>query len=286
MIIAIDNNSGFCFGVDNAVRKAEEILQQSGSLYCLGDIVHNEEEVKRLRQIGLHTIDHDKYLTLKDTTVLLRAHGEPPSTYEYARLNNIQLIDATCPIVLKLQQRIRKSYEAGKDNKSQLVIYGKRGHAEVNGLVGQTDGEAIVIENPEEINKIDLSLPVELYSQTTKDLEGFHQLSGELKKGVIHAPLKVHDTICRQVSNRIPGIRDFAGRYSLILFVSGHQSSNGKMLFGICKSVNPNSKFVTSPEDLRKDWFEGIESVGICGATSAPKTLLEKFADALRQGVI
>ncbi len=286
MIIAIDHNSGFCFGVDAAVKKAEEILQRDGSLYCLGDIVHNEAEVNRLYQIGLQTIDHDQYFTLKDATVLLRAHGEPPSTYEYARLNNIHLIDATCPIVLKLQQRIRKSHEAGKDSKSQVVIYGKKGHAEVNGLVGQTDGDAIVIENPEEISKIDLSLPVELYAQTTKDLEGFHQLSLELKKGANQAPFKVHDTICRQVSNRIPGIRDFASRYSLILFVSGHQSSNGKMLFGICKSVNPNSKFVTSTEDLRKEWFDGIDSVGICGATSTPKTLLEKFADTLRQGII
>ena len=286
MVITIDDKSGFCFGVDAAVRKAEEILVQQGKLYCLGDIVHNETEVERLSQLGLITIDHMQFFTMKDATVLLRAHGEPPSTYEYAKKNNIHLIDATCPIVLKLQQRIHKSYESEKDRTSQVVIYGKLGHAEVNGLVGQTDGQAIVIGSSSEIDKIDLSRPIHLYAQTTKDLEGFHHLGDELKRRVVDSSLKIHDTICRQVSNRIPGIREFASRYSLVLFVSGQKSSNGKMLFEICESVNPNSKFITSTNDIDYQWFINVESVGICGATSTPQNMLEKVAEAVRQGAI
>lgn len=286
MIIEIDNNSGFCFGVDTAVRKAEEILDLQETLYCLGDIVHNEAEVERLSAMGLITIDHERYFTMKDSTVLLRAHGEPPSTYEYASQNNIRLIDATCPIVLRLQQRIHKSHKSANDDLSQLVIYGKKGHAEVNGLVGQTDGKAIVIESAAEIDKIDLTRPIELYAQTTKDLEGFHNLANDLKSKAIHAPLKINDTICRQVSNRIPGIKEFAGRYSLIIFVSGQKSSNGKMLFEICQAVNPNSKCVSSIGEIDKSWFNNIDSVGICGATSTPRKMLEKFAEAIRQGGI
>ena len=286
MIIEIDNNSGFCFGVDAAVRKAEEILNHQEILYCLGDIVHNEAEVERLSAMGLITIDHERYFKMKDSTVLLRAHGEPPSTYEYASRNNIRLIDATCPIVLRLQKRIHNSHKSADDDSSQLVIYGKKGHAEVNGLVGQTDGKAIVIESVAEIDKINLARPIKLYAQTTKDLEGFYNLANELKSKAIHAPLKIYDTICRQVSNRIPGIREFAGRYSLIIFVSGQKSSNGKMLFEICQAVNPNSKLVSSIEEIDKHWFVNIDSVGICGATSTPKKMLEKFADTIRRGGI
>ncbi len=282
MIIAIDKNSGFCFGVDAAVRKAEELLDQQNKLYCLGDIVHNEEEVNRLSKMGLITIDHAVFFTMKDATVLLRAHGEPPSTYAYARLNNIQLIDATCPIVLKLQQRIRQGYHSSRLQSGQVIIYGKRGHAEVNGLVGQTDGNAIVIEDITEIGNIDFTRPIELFAQTTKDLEGFHKLAGQLKINAVHAPVKINDTICRQVSNRIPVIKEFASRYSLIIFVSGHKSSNGKMLFEICQSVNPNTKFVSSIEELDRQWFNEIESVGICGATSTPKKMLEKVGEAIQ----
>ena len=283
MIIEIDDNSGFCFGVNAAVGKAEQILNEQHILYCLGDIVHNENEVERLSDMGLITIDHDRFYTMKDTVVLLRAHGEPPQTYEYARQNNIELIDATCPIVLKLQKRIRTGYESIKDVSGQVVIFGKKGHAEVNGLVGQTNGEATVIESLGEIVKIDLNRPIELYAQTTQDLEGFHELAVELKRRAIHAPLKINDTICRQVSNRIPGIREFAGKYSLIIFMSGQKSSNGKMLFEICQSVNPNSKFVAAIDMIDKQWFKGVESVGISGATSTPKNLLKDVAEVIRQ---
>ena len=285
MIITIDNNSGFCFGVNAAVAKAEELLEQQNKLYCLGDIVHNEQEVIRLSGMGLVTIDHAIFFTMRDATVLLRAHGEPPSTYEYARKNNIQLVDATCPIVLKLQQRIHTGYKSVSEQSGKVVIYGKKGHAEVNGLVGQTQGEALVIEDIAQIDQIDITRPVELFAQTTKDLEGFHKLADELRSRAVYAPLKIHDTICRQVSNRIPGIRDFAGRYSLILFVTGQKSSNGRMLFEVCQSVNANSKLVASPDDLEKQWFIGISSVGICGATSTPRNMLEKVAEAIKQVV-
>jgi len=283
MIIAIDNNSGFCFGVAAAVRKAEEALLKEEQLFCLGEIVHNEAEVERLSKMGLITIDHQRFFTLKDVTVFLRAHGEPPTTYEYAQQNNIQLIDATCPIVLKLQQRIHSGYESGKDMGTQIVIYGKKGHAEVNGLVGQSESQAIVIENFEEIDKIDLNRPIEFYAQTTKDLDGFHQLADRLRNRADKASLKIHDTICRQVSNRIPGIQEFSRRYQLVLFVSGQKSSNGKMLFDVCKAVNPNSKFISSIEELEGRWFKGVDSVGICGATSTPEKLLEDVAGAIRQ---
>jgi 4-hydroxy-3-methylbut-2-enyl diphosphate reductase len=283
MIIEIDKNSGFCFGVVEAIRKAEETLQQQDVLYCLGDIVHNDAEVKRLTKKGLITIDHKRYFTMKDATILLRAHGEPPSTYEYARQNNIRLIDATCPVVLKLQQRIRVGHESAKSQNTQFIIFGKKGHAEVNGLVGQTNGKAIVLESTDEIDKIDFTRPIELYSQTTKDLEGFHQLADELKIRALNFPVKIHDTVCRQVANRIPAIRKFSARFGLIIFVSGQKSSNGKMLFNICQSVNPNSKFISSIDEIDKQWIKDINSVGICGATSTPKNLLEEVAEVLRK---
>jgi 4-hydroxy-3-methylbut-2-en-1-yl diphosphate reductase len=283
MIIEIDKNSGFCFGVVEAIRKAEETLLQQDVLYCLGDIVHNDAEVNRLTKKGLITIDHERYFTMKNATVLLRAHGEPPSTYEYALQNNIRLIDATCPVVLKLQQRIRNGHESAKSQNAQFIIFGKKGHAEVNGLVGQTNGKAIVIESTEEIDKIDFTRPIELYSQTTKDLEGFHQLADELKLRAINVPVKIHDTVCRQVANRIPAIRKFSAKFGLIIFVGGQKSSNGKMLFNICQSVNPNSKFISSIEEIDKQWIKNIDSVGICGATSTPKNLLEEVAEVIQK---
>ncbi len=285
MVVAVDHNSGFCFGVKAAVQKAQEILVKHDSLYCLGEIVHNESEVERLSKMGLITIDHDQFFTLSNTTVLLRAHGEPPSTYQYARQNNIQLIDATCPIVVKLQKQIHADFKSTKGQKGQLIIYGKRGHAEVNGLVGQTNDEAIVIEYAIDLEQVDFSRPISLYAQTTKDLKGFHQLAGEIQRRAISAPVKIQDTICRQVSNRIPGIIEFAKRYPLILFVSGQKSSNGRMLFDICLSENPNSKFISCLGDISADWFKDIESVGICGATSTPKETLEQMAEAIRQMV-
>ena len=283
MIIEIDQNSGFCFGVVEAIRKAEESLLQRDILYCLGDIVHNDVEINRLAKKGLITIDHEKYFTMKDATVLLRAHGEPPSTYEYANKNNIRLIDATCPVVLKLQQRIRLGHDSAKNKNTQFVIFGKKGHAEVNGLVGQTNGQAIVLESASEVDKLDFKRPIELYSQTTKDLEGFHLLANELKSRSSQVPVKIHDTVCRQVANRIPAIRKFSARFELILFVSGQKSSNGKMLFDICQSVNQNSKFISSIEDIDLQWIKNIESVGVCGATSTPKELLEEVAGAVHK---
>lgn len=283
MIIEIDKNSGLCFGVVEAIRKAEETLQQQNTLYCLGDIVHNDAEVERLTEKGLITIDHERFFTMKDTTVLLRAHGEPPSTYEYARQNNIRLIDATCPVVLKLQKRIRIGHDSAKIQGTQFVIFGKKGHAEVNGLVGQTNGDAIVLESTKEIGKIDFTRPIELYSQTTKDLEGFNLLAAELKRRATDVPVNIHDTVCRQVANRIPAIRQFSARFGLIIFVSGQKSSNGKMLFDICKSVNPNSKFISSIQEIDHQWIKDVDSVGICGATSTPKNLLEDVAEAVQR---
>ena len=283
MIIEIDQNSGFCFGVVEAIRKAEETLLQQDVLYCLGDIVHNDVEINRLADKGLITIDHEKYFTMKDATVLLRAHGEPPSTYEYANQNNIKLIDATCPVVLKLQQRIRVGHELVQNINTQFVIYGKKGHAEVNGLVGQTNGQAIVLESANEVDKLDFNRPIELYSQTTKDLDGFHLLANELRNRAINVPVKIHDTVCRQVANRIPAIRKFSARFELILFVSGQKSSNGKMLFDICRSVNQNSKFISSIDDIDLQWIMNIGSIGICGATSTPKELLEEVAGSVKK---
>lgn len=278
MKIEIDKKSGFCFGVVEAIRRAEESLQDKEKLFCLGDIVHNNTEVDRLSQKGLVTISHEEFFSMRDTTVLLRAHGEPPVVYEYAKANNIKLIDATCPVVLKLQQRIRKGYESKENRNGQVVIYGKKGHAEVNGLVGQTGGKAIVVEGVDDLAKIDFTHPIDLYSQTTKGLDGFHQIAEELRKKAGEVRLQVHDTICRQVANRIPGIRAFSSKFDLILFVSGLKSSNGKMLFEICQSVNPNSKFISAIDEIDPQWFKNIESVGICGATSTPKHLLEDVA--------
>jgi 4-hydroxy-3-methylbut-2-en-1-yl diphosphate reductase len=282
MKIEVDKGSGFCFGVVEAIRRAEERLEQDEQLYCLGDIVHNNSEVERLRKKGLTTISHEQFFTMHDTTVLLRAHGEPPEIYAYAETNNIKLIDATCPVVLKLQQRILKSYESGLKDNTQLVIYGKKGHAEVNGLVGQSEGNALVVEGIEDLAQLDYSRPIVLYSQTTKGLEGLHILSEELKNKASEVSIKIHDTICRQVANRIPGIKKFAVRFDLVLFVSGKKSSNGKMLFDICSAVNPNTKFISDLNEIESSWFRDVDSVGICGATSTPKQLLEEVADYLQ----
>jgi len=281
MKVEVDKGSGFCFGVVEAIRRAEERLEQDKHLYCLGDIVHNNSEVERLRKKGLTTISHEQFFTMHDTTVLLRAHGEPPEIYTYAEANNIKLVDATCPVVLKLQKRILKSYESGLKDNTQLVIYGKKGHAEVNGLVGQSDGNAIVVEGIDDLAQLDYSRPIVLYSQTTKGLEGLHHLSEELKNKASEVSIKIHDTICRQVANRIPGIKKFAVRFDLIIFVSGKKSSNGKMLFDICSAVNPNTKFISDLSEIKPSWIHNIDSVGICGATSTPKQLLEEVAGYL-----
>ncbi len=281
MKIEVDKGSGFCFGVVEAIRRAEERLENDQKLYCLGDIVHNNSEVERLRKKGLTTISHEQFFTMSNTTVLLRAHGEPPEIYKYAQANNIELIDATCPVVLKLQKRILKSYENGAKDNSQVIIYGKKGHAEVNGLVGQTNGDAIVVEGIDDLAQLDYTRPIVLYSQTTKGLDGLHHLTEELKNKTSKVAIKIHDTICRQVANRIPGIKKFAVRFDLVLFVSGKKSSNGKMLFDICSSVNPNTKFISELNEIDPVWLKNIDSVGICGATSTPKQLLEEVAEFL-----
>ena len=278
MIIEIDNGSGFCFGVTTAISKAEEELNKTGHLYCLGDIVHNSNEVERLKQKGLETITHDQLRQLKNVKVLLRAHGEPPETYEIAKQNNIEIIDATCPVVLQLQRRINKSYnECDGDERPQIVIYGKRGHAEVNGLVGQTQGNALVIENLDEIDKIDFTRDIYLYSQTTKSLQEFKTLVEAIEKRINgNVVFKSYDTICRSVANRIPQIRQFASRHELILFVCGSKSSNGKILFAECHDANPNSHMISNENEIDPSWLEGKHSIGICGATSTPRWLMNQ----------
>lgn len=282
-IIEIDQYSGFCFGVTRAINMAEEQLAVTGHLYCLGDIVHNSNEVERLKQEGLETITHEQLKELHDVNVLLRAHGEPPETYEIARCNNIKIIDATCPVVLKLQQRIKHTYN-DEPNEPQIVIYGKRGHAEVNGLVGQTSGKALVIESVNEIDKIDFSRNVYLYSQTTKSVQELKKIIEAVKQRMIGgAELKSYDTICRSVANRIPQIREFATRHDLILFVCGSKSSNGKILFGECLDANPNSHLVSNESEINPQWLVGKKSIGICGATSTPMWLMNSVKSAIER---
>ena len=287
--IEIDNGSGFCFGVTTAIQKAEEELAKGNTLYCLGDIVHNGMECDRLRQMGLITIDHEQMAQLHDVKVLLRAHGEPPATYELARRNNIEIIDATCPVVLKLQQRIRKQYSLTSNPSpltSQIVIFGKKGHAEVLGLVGQTAGNAIVIEHFDEVEHLDFTRDIYLYSQTTKSLDEFHRIIDYIQSHITPgATFKSFDTICRSVANRMPNISQFAARHDLILFVCGRKSSNGRVLFNECQRVNPNTHLIEGPTEIDPVWLDGIETVGICGATSTPKWLMEQCRDAISNEV-
>jgi len=280
--IEIDSGSGFCFGVTTAIKKAEEELGNSPTLYCLGDIVHNGIEVERLHERGLTTINHDQLAQLHDTKVLLRAHGEPPSTYEIARQNNIDIIDATCPVVLQLQRRIKRQYETSPH--AQIVIFGKNGHAEVLGLVGQTDGNAIVVENLNDVKELDFSRDIFLYSQTTKNLDEFHDIIDFIQSHIEPtATFRSFDTICRQVANRMPAIASFAARHDLVLFVSGRKSSNGRVLFHECLSQNPRSYHIESPSEIDMMWLEGVETIGICGATSTPKWLMEQCRDHILQ---
>ena len=277
--IEIDAGSGFCFGVTTAIKKAEEVLAGGGTLYCLGDIVHNGMEVERLHKQGLITIDHDEFRHLHDATVLLRAHGEPPETYAIAKANNIEIIDATCPVVLALQGRIRRKYT--EMPVAQTVIFGKRGHAEVLGLVGQTHQHAIVVENLDDVKvKLDFSRDINLYSQTTKNLDEYRRIidyiSSHVAPGVT---FKSFDTVCRQVANRMPHIAEFASHHDLILFVSGRKSSNGHALFTRCQEVNPNSHLIEGAQEIDPAWFQGVKTVGICGATSTPKWLMEESRD-------
>lgn len=275
--VEIDSGSGFCFGVVTAIQKAEEELEKSGTLYCLGDIVHNSDEVQRLARKGLEVITHADLERLHNVKVLLRAHGEPPSTYRLAKRNNIEIIDATCPVVLRLQQRIKKSFDAEANERPQIVIYGKNGHAEVNGLVGQTSGEAIVIECVAELDKLDYSRPIALYSQTTKSLTGFKEIITEIERRM-HPGVRFEsfDTICRRVANRVEKLQEFARTHDLILFVAGKKSSNGKVLYEHCREVNPNTRLIANANEIACEWLENTELIGICGATSTPRWLMEE----------
>ena len=287
MNIEIDPRSGFCFGVVNAIQQAEKELHHPEDLYCLGDIVHNSEEVHRLESNGLITIDHKGLSELNGKKVLLRAHGEPPETYRVAEKNGIKIIDATCPVVLRLQSKIKKSFADLKLDNGQIVIFGKKGHAEVNGLVGQTEGQAIVIDDPENLLGIDFSKPIALFSQTTMSPDKYLLLAENIRKRMVAAlgkddvPLSINRTICGQVSNRKKEVAQFSQKHQVIVFVSGEKSSNGKMLYDICKQTNPNSFLVTNPDGVQKDWFKGVDDVGVCGATSTPVWLMELVAEKI-----
>ena len=285
LTIEIDEGIGFCFGVTTVIRKAEEELAKGTRLYCLGDIVHNGMEVERLHESGLTTINHEDMKRLHGVKVLLRAHGEPPETYELARRNDIDIIDATCPVVLALQRRIKRQFDGNPE--AQIVIFGKRGHAEVLGLVGQTSGAAIVVEKVDDVKRLDFSRDIYLYSQTTKSLDGFHRIIDYIQNHISkEATFKSFDTICRQVANRMPNIAAFASRHDLILFVSGRKSSNGKVLFNECRSVNGRSYQIESPEEIDMAWLtEDIRTIGICGATSTPKWLMEQCKERIAKAI-
>ncbi len=280
MKVEIDKKSGFCFGVIKAIKSAESELENSNILYCLGDIVHNEKEVQRLEKMGLKSISKEEYFSLKNCKVLIRAHGEPPETYIYARSNNIELIDATCPVVLTLQEKVKHSYVSKIQDNGQIVIFGKQGHAEIEGLNGQTNHNAIIVESITDVEKIDMSRPVSLYSQTTKRIEDFNKIAelvkSKIKPGVA---VDIKDTICRQVSNRVPNLKVFTSKYDLILFVAGKKSSNGQYLFSVCKEENPNSHSISQTDEIDNSWFLEVNSVGICGATSTPNWLMEEVAN-------
>ncbi len=289
MKVTIDPHSGFCFGVVYAIEVAERELAKSPQLYCLGDIVHNNMEVNRLRELGLTIINHEDLGDLHDCRVLIRAHGEPPSTYQVALQNNIELIDASCPIVLHLQNVIQQGFQEMKGKNGQIVIYGKEGHAEVNGLKGQTNGTAIIVGNESDLDQIDFSRPIRLYSQTTKSIEGFNYLVQLIEKRMLEnnsgesVDFEWNDSICRQVSNRSSLLSDFASRHESIVFVSGKKSSNGMILYQVCKDINPKTYLVSSSEDLQKFWFQGLSDIGVCGATSTPRWLMEEVGKKIQQ---
>lgn len=278
LTIEIDKGSGFCFGVVTAINKAEQNLEKLDYLYCLGDIVHNNMEMERLENSGLKTIHNKEFEQLSSCTVLLRAHGEPPETYQIAKQNNIKLIDATCPVVLRLQRNVKKAYE--NTNNGQVVIYGKPGHAEVIGLAGQTNNQAIIIASIEDVNKVDLSRPINLFSQTTMMVDKYLAIQDYFKTNAKNT-LNVHKTICKQVAGRIKELHEFSKRNDLIIFVSGEKSSNGKALFSECKKVNPQTYMISNLDELNKEWFTNVQKVGVCGATSTPEWLMRKIAKSI-----
>lgn len=282
--VEIDSGSGFCFGVVTAIESAERELKRGGPLYCLGDIVHNSLEVERLSAMGLDSIEHDDFNKLRHAKVLLRAHGEPPETYLIARQNDIVIVDATCPVVLRLQKRIKKCYLESREENAQVAIYGKKGHAEVNGLVGQTEGHAIVIEKPEDLDKLDFHRNIYLFSQTTKSLDGFRHIISLIQERIASGVVfKSFDTICRQVANRLPNIKQFAAQHDWIYFVAGRKSSNGKMLFEECLKANPHTVFISDAEEIDSPLPPEVKTVGVCGATSTPKWLMEEVAAKVKE---
>jgi 4-hydroxy-3-methylbut-2-enyl diphosphate reductase len=289
MKVTIDENSGYCFGVEYAIQMAEDEILESKQLYCLGDIVHNDMEVKRLYEKGLRIIDREQMKELRDCKVLIRAHGEPPETYQIALQNNLELIDASCPVVLKLQNRVKNAYDLTTKNDGQIVIYGKEGHAEVIGLTGQTNQEAIIVSSEEDLNKIDFSRPVTLFSQTTKSTKGFYHIKACIEQKIEEAKIQeissfnANDSICRQVSNREPQLHTFAQTQEVIIFVSGKKSSNGRALYQVCKAVNAKSYFVESEAELELEWFQDVQSVGICGATSTPMWLMKQVSEYIQK---
>ena len=288
MKVDIDKNSGFCFGVEFAIQMAEDEMEDTGSLYCLGDIVHNDMEVQRLNAKGLKIISREEMKELRDVKVLIRAHGEPPETYRLALENNLELIDASCPVVLKLQNRVKNAFNKSTEEKGQVVIYGKQGHAEVIGLTGQTNNEAIVVMNDEDLSKVDFKRPITLFSQTTKSTSGFYDLKAKIENKISEAggdpeSLNSNDSICRQVSNRAPQLVKFSQSHDVVIFVSGKKSSNGRALYGVCHEQNPRSYFIENENELNREWFKSDDSVGICGATSTPMWLMEKIAAEIRK---
>ena len=288
MVVEIDKQSGFCFGVQNAVEIAEKALSRGEKVFSLGPLVHNDKEVERLFTLGLASIEHDEYKNLKNCKVLIRAHGEPPETYITAEKNNITIIEATCPIVKKLQSRIKETWLKTKEGNGQVVIFGKPGHAEVVGLLGQINNEGILVSGPDDFRKVDISRPVYLFAQTTMSVKEYNNFTDILRlkmeeNGILNPDMNliINKTICGQVSNREPHLKAFARKHDTIIFVSGKESSNGKMLFSVCKNINPDTHFVSSPEEIDKSWFKGKKSVGICGATSTPKWLIENIRDII-----
>ena len=283
MKVTINKNSGFCFGVVNAIKIAEIELEKSGKLFCLSDIVHNAIEVKRLAEKGLIIIDYENFKKLKNTKVLIRAHGEPPETYCIARENNIELIDASCIVVLSLQKKIKNEYEKIKNMGGQIVIYGKKDHPEIIGLNGQINNNAIILESPKDIDKIDFKKQISLFAQTTKSTETFYKLKDEIKSKIENNNFIFHNSICRQVANRASEFKEFAIKHDVLIFVSGKESSNGKFLFGVCKDVNPNTYFVSEKSEIKNEWLIGKSDVGICGATSTPRWLMEEVAEFIEK---
>ncbi|MDU0370510.1 4-hydroxy-3-methylbut-2-enyl diphosphate reductase [Hymenobacter endophyticus] len=288
MNVTIDKNSGYCFGVEFAIQMAEDELAQQETLYCLGDIVHNRMEVERLHALGLRIIEREQLEQLHNAKVLIRAHGEPPATYELALRNNIELIDASCPVVLKLQNRVKHAFDASTRQNGQIVIYGQPGHAEVTGLAGQTLNKAIIVMTEQDLDQIDFSRPVTLFSQTTKSTAGFYHMKSVIEERIQAAggsleAFDANDSICRQVSNREPALANFATQHDVVVFVSGRKSSNGKALFSVVNKTNPRSYFVENEGEMQDEWFHGAESVGICGATSTPMWLMQRVKDRIEE---